>query len=47
MYFAVSQTIPVVGAGIVLVGVIVLVVCFRYRYFAVSKPYRKKETANI
>lgn len=47
MYFAVSQTIPVVGAGTVLICVIVLVVCFRYRYFAVSEPYRKKETANF
>lgn len=47
MYFAVSQTIPAVGAGIVLICVIVLVVCFRYRYFAVSEPYRKKETAKF
>lgn len=47
MYFAVSQTLPAVGAGIVLICVIVLVVCFRYRYFAVSEPYRKKETANF
>lgn len=47
MYFAVSQTIPAVGAGIVLICVIVLVVCFRYRYFAVSEPCRKKETANF
>uniref|UniRef100_K1RCU2 Uncharacterized protein n=1 Tax=Magallana gigas TaxID=29159 RepID=K1RCU2_MAGGI len=31
IYYVVSQTIPAIGTGLVLICVIVLVVCFRYR----------------